>query len=1295
MYLKALTLRGFKSFATATTLKFEPGITCIVGPNGSGKSNVVDALTWVMGEQGAKSLRGGAMVDVIFAGTAGRAGLGRAQVELTIDNTDGRLPIDYSEVTMSRTLFRGGSSEYAINQSPARLLDVQELLSDTGMGRQMHVIVGQGQLDTVLNASPQERRAFIDEAAGVLKHRRRKERALRKLEAMDQNLVRVLDLTEEIRRQLKPLARQAQAAQKASGVQARILYAKRRLTSAELMEILASLQQAEASAAGVRTQAVKLEAGFQDLRAQLEVCERRVNEQRQLSQTLNDYWHGLREVAQRFDSLGELARERIRRAGGVQVPLSEASIELAEERAAECEAEAKVAEQAREQAANACQAAEKAAAEASIKAQAETQKLRAAESELNRLLVEQSRVESELARANNQVQFATDALAAARQRREEAEAQAAEAEKNLAALQPPSEQNSEMQVLAHEEAVRAEHQKREQVEEATQAARLASETLATWQARAQALSDSLAATQINQAEVPAWNVLGQLAEHVRVARGWEDAVSALLEPYGEADLVEQLSVATQAEQQAGATGSPVYALIVDKIAEGGTGGIGEADAANLAEAPEAAPAAPTVEAATQSAEVLPAASAISASCFVNTGLGTLLENTWLAANAKIAVNWLQSRGDLLAKVATPNGTVLTRYTIRTRGEGGASRLRLRADLEQAEAQAKLAKDNLAQAEAALQQAKDELAEAAALAAERMRQLRELDAQKAEQAKEFARVSALASVAKQEANRAKTQVEEAEQALQQAQTLAQELVQAAQQREPITPETFLEQARLASRQADEALSECREKLADGRVELHAADERLASARRQMQAFKTQVEQQRAERQRQLRQFEEANTMKTTAAKVLEEANAAKTRAEKLIDRVNLEREAAAQKVTQLEQESTVVQGRISEAEQRRTQLIADQQQSEVTLAGLRYQFEQVQEKAWELVEESVSSAAGTQGQEDEAAEAVAPAADAGAAASSDTNAEAGDAEGTASEATGETTGEATSDEPADVDQQLPEPLLELLAEFGPEAPWPTSGMPADSFEPAFESENQKVAGSTISGTTTTSNTTPIDSDWVPFTRELAVEALNKAQHELTRLGVVNPLAVEEYNALKSRHDFLMEQVDDLNRSKADLMKIIQDVDRRVRESFQEAFEDVSAQFAHVFSILFPGGAGKLELTDPDDPLHTGVEIEARPAGKKVTRMSLLSGGERSLASLAYLFAIFKARPSPFYVLDEIEAALDDINLSRVLQVLQELQQDSQLLIVTHQKRTMQIADALYGITMKDGVTTVISHKMREN
>ncbi len=269
MYLKSLTLRGFKSFASATTLTLEPGITCVVGPNGSGKSNVVDALSWVMGEQGAKSLRGGKMEDVIFAGTSGRPPLGRAEVSLTIDNTDGALPIEYSEVTISRTMFRGGGSEYTINGTACRLLDVQELLSDSGIGREMHVIVGQGQLDSILHATPEDRRGFVEEAAGVLKHRKRKEKALRKLEAMQANLTRVSDLTAEIRRQLGPLGRQAEVARKAVVVQTDLRDARLRLLADDLAQLTSTLEAEVADETALRERRAEVEQALAGARGYL------------------------------------------------------------------------------------------------------------------------------------------------------------------------------------------------------------------------------------------------------------------------------------------------------------------------------------------------------------------------------------------------------------------------------------------------------------------------------------------------------------------------------------------------------------------------------------------------------------------------------------------------------------------------------------------------------------------------------------------------------------------------------------------------------------------------------------------------------------------------------------------------------------------------------------------------------------------------------------------------------------------------------------------------------------------
>src|SRR3954463_6564977 len=312
VHLKSLTLRGFKSFASSTTLRFEPGITCVVGPNGSGKSNVVDAISWVLGEQGAKSLRGGKMEDVFFAGTAGRPPLGRAEVVLTIDNADGALPIDYTEVTISRIMFRNGGSEYAINGNPCRLLDVQELLSDSGIGREMHVIVGQGQLDAVLHASPEDRRAFIEEAAGVLKHRKRKEKALRKLEAMQVNLNRLTDLTAELRRQLKPLGQQAEVARRAAIVQADLRDAKLRLLADDLAEMRTALDAEVADETALLARRAEVEAALAAARAREGELETALAEQTPRLARAQETWYRLAGLRERFRGTVSVAAERQR-----------------------------------------------------------------------------------------------------------------------------------------------------------------------------------------------------------------------------------------------------------------------------------------------------------------------------------------------------------------------------------------------------------------------------------------------------------------------------------------------------------------------------------------------------------------------------------------------------------------------------------------------------------------------------------------------------------------------------------------------------------------------------------------------------------------------------------------------------------------------------------------------------------------------------------------------------------------------------------------------------------------------
>ena len=312
MYVKSLTMKGFKSFASATHVRLEPGITCIVGPNGSGKSNVVDALAWVMGEQGAKSLRGGKMEDVIFAGTAGRPPLGRAEVTLTIDNSDGALPIDYTEVTIARTMFRSGGSEYAINGTSCRLLDIQELLSDSGIGREMHVIVGQGQLDAVLRATPEERRGFIEEAAGVLKHRKRKERALRKLETMEANLTRITDLTGEIRRQLGPLGRQAETARKAAVIQADARDARLRLLADDLVLLTSTLEQEVADETALIARRTEVEEQLAGVGGRVGALDAAAEAARPELLRAQDRWYALARLTERLTATGSLAAERVR-----------------------------------------------------------------------------------------------------------------------------------------------------------------------------------------------------------------------------------------------------------------------------------------------------------------------------------------------------------------------------------------------------------------------------------------------------------------------------------------------------------------------------------------------------------------------------------------------------------------------------------------------------------------------------------------------------------------------------------------------------------------------------------------------------------------------------------------------------------------------------------------------------------------------------------------------------------------------------------------------------------------------
>ena len=554
MYLKSLTLRGFKSFASATTLRLEPGITCVVGPNGSGKSNVVDALSWVMGEQGAKSLRGGKMEDVIFAGTTNRAPLGRAEVALTIDNSDGALPIDYAEVTISRLMFRSGQSEYAINGDSCRLLDVQDLLSDSGLGREMHVIVGQGQLDQILHAGPEARRAIIEEAAGVLKHRKRKEKALRKLDAMQANLTRLVDLTNELGRRLKPLGRQAEVARRAATIQADLRDAKLRLLADDYVHLRDKLEREEADEAAIRARRSELEAALAGARAREAAFDVAVQAQAAALAQAQQTWFALSSLTEKLRSVQGLAAERVRLLAADQEPErpgrdpDELERQAAELRAEEdglterlTEGREALAESVamRTMAEGALAAAERRLADAA----------RAAAGRAERLARLRGMVDAAASRAAATSEEIDRLTAAA----EQARARAERAQQEYSQVQDVVDDgDSDRSGLAAEldKAQREHNQHSERVVAARKAERAANSEVAALRARVEALNETLRqgvdATAAVLADPDRFRgVLGSFAAQLTVTDGYQKAIAAALGAAAEALTVNGLDAAIE------------------------------------------------------------------------------------------------------------------------------------------------------------------------------------------------------------------------------------------------------------------------------------------------------------------------------------------------------------------------------------------------------------------------------------------------------------------------------------------------------------------------------------------------------------------------------------------------------------------------------------------------------------------------------------------------------------------------------------------------------------------------------
>ena len=1146
MHLTSLTLKGFKSFASATTMKFEPGICAVVGPNGSGKSNVVDALAWVMGEQGAKNLRGGKMEDVIFAGAGERKQLGRAEVTLTFDNTDGRLPIEYTQVAITRRMFRDGASEYEINGAKARLMDIQELLSDSGIGREMHIIVGQGKLNEILESRPEDRRAFIEEAAGVLKHRRRREKAQRKLTGMQANLDRLTDLTDELGKQLKPLARQAEAAQRAATVQADVRDARLRLAGHKVVTLRASLDDA-ARAAHLHAQHV--ESVTEEL-AEAESNQGEVEKLHSVasanSERAQQLWFGLSSLAERTSATLRIATERASHVGDTTEYRGQDPDELIAR-----------AERAEKQHADALAEYDKAEARrAEIAAQVEelAEKARAAEAEhmaqvraiadrregVVRLLAQEESQVAAVESAKQEIERLAAAADETRRRAQDADAEAQAAAEKVAEIARGREPLENAHVRAAAEADAAE----QRLEQLRAEQKTREKTVYSLSARIATLSETAPVAE-------AADVLGEtfspVADRMKPEKGIEKALAAALGPHAEA-LAGEIDESVITDD----LGNASRAVVVDTSAGGQSWRL------------EGTPPAGTTWLLDH----------VSLNDDVVGPITRILVDVVLAddiASARRAV-----ADDPRLRAVTPDGVVVGEGWLAA-GSGGASSVEVAAHIEAATAELEQAQAALDELSGTFEGAKIAAEEARVVAASAKAALKEHDAQAESWKRDHQRL-----------------VKQAEQAQKQHATSAKQANEA--------------DIRLSGR--EKSLAETRDRLS--RVERPDSDEEAdATARDEANAALTKARSQEMEATLSARSAQQAvdNVAGKGAAlrRQAEHERQAKARHDAAMARKRAQAELAQAVAEHARDLAAKIGESLERATQRRDTLSADVKQLAARQSQARDKVSALRQQLARLGDTSHAADIAREQAQVRIDEAE-----------------------------------------AKIVEQLGIAIDDLLADYAP----------AEDFDEAEEKKR-----------------------------------LKKAEKDLAALGKVNPLALEEYKALEERYSFLSTQLADVVQARKDLAGVIDDVDKQILQLFTDAWHDVEREFPRVFQTLFPGGEARLLLTDPSDMLTTGIEIEARPPGKKVKRLSLLSGGEKSLTALAMLVAIFRARPSPFYVLDEVEAALDDVNLRRLIALLEELREDSQLIVITHQKPTMDVANVLYGVTMRgDGVTRVISQRM---
>ena len=1128
-----------------------------------------------MGEQGAKSLRGGKMEDVIFAGTSGRAPLGRAEVAVTIDNTDGALPIDYTEVTISRILFRNGQSEYQINGEASRLLDIQELLSDSGIGREMHVIVGQGQLDAILMATPEERRGFIEEAAGVLKHRKRKEKAIRKLDSMQANLARINDLTVELRRQLRPLGKQAEVAKRAATIQADLRDAKLRLLADDYISLSKTLDAEVADENALRERRSLVESELDKVRRREEELDAQSAFESPLLIKAQENFYSLSALREKFRGTQSLAQERsrflaeeaeeARSAGRDPESLDQEAAALRQEeaqlRGAVLEAQNALARSTTALAtAEAALKAEEDTIAAAMRAIADQREgtarqeghIKSLAARLDAITEEISRLQAARAEAQSRVDSAKGDYAKFEMEIGNADA----GEQGLDSQFQGAKNALESSKKAHTELVDAERaadRERNSTESKLEAMRLTSSS-----------RDGAAALIKDSRGV---QILGSIASLIQIDSGWEAATAAALGSLADAVVVKDLSSAVSAlttlrSENLGQADVLVY--------EPGQRAGGETPAGQTSLLSHVR--------STQITELL----------------ASLLATTVVADNARGAESILAQHPHLT--VVTRDGDVITSHRARGGSSTSASLIEIKALIEELATKLEDLNHKCDRLKFEISTAATDVDAKQAAFDAALGKLNESDARIAALTEQLAVSGQNAKSATAEVDRLSTAINEASAAKSRDEN---ELSIASNQMQNHGEIAEPDHAHAESLRNE--VSNSRTTEVEARLAVRTSEERVASISARALALEESA---RAEREASERAVSRRGARARGAVisqAIAEAAYEALINIERSIAKAQVERSRLETARTDREGETLTVRARNRILTQELDQLTSSVHRDEIARAEQRMRVEVLQTKAVE---------------------------------------------------------------------ELGIDIPTLISEYGPDKDVPTF----------IETESGEIVATEL----------------IPYRRDQQEKRLAATERSLTLLGKINPLALEEYNALEERLKFLAEQLEDLKRTKKDLLDIIKEVDDRVQQIFMEAYEEVAEHFKDIFSRLFPGGDGRLFLTNPDDLLNTGVDVEARPPGKRIKRLSLLSGGEKSLTAVAMLVAIFKARPSPFYVLDEVEAALDDVNLGRLLTIFEELRESSQLIIITHQKRTMEIADALYGVTMRgDGVTEVISQRLRES